>query len=434
MAKYTGIRTYRGRIRVQIDWQNKRIQPYYPGDSTEDNKRAASKLRKQILTDLQDGTVAFSKIKETYFTKNKKAPRIKGTLYDVFLHWEEYCKPLKNKRKGYKKTTLTSVSQCIRNRWMPVFGKRRMTDISYDEVYDFLWSDKWSHLDVKTLKNWNTYLTRMYVHAYKNMKIRCKPFPTSEMIYPDERIDPSLKIIFPYSPEEVELLINHIVENCPLDIQLYFVLFRGLGLRPCEILALEETDIDGDYVFINKGMTQNEIVAPKNWKGRQVYIQPQVMEVLQRYLATKKVSSLYKSGQTNYIFTNESGKHHCDARRFNEAWTKAHKEVKLSKADADRLYNTHRRELLALDQKALENDERLTPYLNLEIPKRDAYKLRHTRASELISSGAAEEGPGELGHDPVMFYQIYAKQIQAYKNKDREAERKKKLTSVVKIS
>ena len=106
----------------------------------------------------------------------------------------------------------------------------------------------------------------------------------------------------------------------------------------------------------------------------------------------------------------------------------------LSKAVADNLYNQNRRQLLALDEEALKNDERLAPYLDQKIPLRDAYKLRHTRASELISSGAAEEGPGELGHDPIVFYQIYAKQIQAYKNKDREAERKKKLTSVVRIS
>ena len=434
MAKYTGIRTYRGRIRLQIDWQNKRIEAYYPGDCSEDNKRSASKLRKQILTDLEDGTVAFSKVKETYFSKNKKTPRKKGTLYDVFLHWEEYCKPLKNKRKGYKGSTLRGVSQTVRNKWIPAFGKRRIADISYDDVHDFLWSNEWVDLDVKTLKNWNTYLTRMFVHAYKNMDIRCKPFPTSEMIYPDERVDPSLKIIFPYSPEEVELLIEYIVGHFDLDIQLYFILFRGLGLRPCEILALEETDIDGDYFYISKGMVLNEIVAPKNWKGRQVFIQPQVMDVLQNYISSNTVVTLHKSGKTNYLLKNEDGKHHSSARRFNKAWVKAHNEVVLSKAVAEKLYNTNRRQLLALDEEALKNDERLAPYLDQKIPLRDAYKLRHTRASELISSGAAEEGPGELGHDPVMFYQIYAKQIQAYKNKDREAERKKKLTSVVRIS
>lgn len=103
----------------------------------------------------------------------------------------------------------------------------------------------------------------------------------------------------------------------------------------------------------------------------------------------------------------------------------------LSKAVADNLYNQNRRQLLALDKEALKNDERLAPCLDQKIPLRDAYKLRHTRASELISSGAAKEGPGELGHSPLMFFTTYAKQIEAYEDTKKD---KSKLDSLVHIS
>lgn len=73
---------------------------------------------------------------------------------------------------------------------------------------------------------------------------------------------------------------------------------------------------------------------------------------------------------------------------------------------AGRLYNDLRADGVPEDQ--------IAPYLDQKIPKRNPYKLRHTRASELISMGAAEDGPRELGHSPLMFFTTYAKQIEAY--------------------
>lgn len=451
MAKFTGVRTQRGSTRITIIFGTRTKTFQFKQDDSIETQKEASQLRKEIYSDLADGSVSFHKIQETYFGKViNKAPRGSGTLHDVLENWIEYCKPYRNKRKGYKGKTLNLIKQTIENKFIPELGRKRLKNITYQDLFDYYHSPEFAHLDPKSFQNWNGYLVRMFKHAFIHMNIKCAPFPTDNMIYPEARIDPALKVIFPYAPEEVEALIKYIIEHFSIDIQLYFVLFRGLGIRPCESLALEETDIEGDYIHVTKGMVENEIVPPKNWKSREVYVQPQVMEVLQKYLAIKKKYNpvfhrsvtkiekkaipLFQAGKTRYLFENGQRKHHVNMRRFNRAWTEAHRAVRLDKATAEKLYITNKRELLALDAEALANDERLTPYLKQQIPQRDAYKLRHTRASELISSGAADEGPFELGHDPKMFFDIYAKQIQAYKKKEHESERRKKLTSVVKIS
>ena len=82
---------------------------------------------------------------------------------------------------------------------------------------------------------------------------------------------------------------------------------------------------------------------------------------------------------------------------------------------AGRLYNDLRADGVPEDQ--------IAPYLDQEIPKRNPYKLRHTRASELISMGAAEDGPRELGHSPLMFFTTYAKQIEAYEDTKKDNSR-----------
>ena len=82
---------------------------------------------------------------------------------------------------------------------------------------------------------------------------------------------------------------------------------------------------------------------------------------------------------------------------------------------AGRLYNDLRADGVPEDQ--------IAPYLDQKIPNRNPYKLRHTRASELISMGAAEDGPRELGHSPLMFFTTYAKQIEAYEDTKKDNSR-----------
>lgn len=147
----------------------------------------------------------------------------------------------------------------------------------------------------------------------------------------------------------------------------YFALLFGAGLRPGgEPLALHWSDFDGTYLTINKQITGRRAQPyTKTDRPRKVYIPMWVRSYLQ------VLPSRFEGG---YIFRNAKNSFFSDSQTLNRVWAKAHVKARVS----------------------------------YQVP----YACRHTRASELLSTGIqAGDAAQQLGHSIEMFHRTYAEWI-----------------------
>ena len=66
MAKFTGVRTQRGSTRITIIFGTRKKTFQFKKDDSIETQKEASQLRKEIYSDLADGSVSFHKIQETF--------------------------------------------------------------------------------------------------------------------------------------------------------------------------------------------------------------------------------------------------------------------------------------------------------------------------------------------------------------------------------
>jgi len=413
---YPGVRIKHGYVVFRIQRKGKVYQESV-GPEAKANVEQANRERLRLVALIDSGQIQF----EELWDRGPEVQVISGTLHSVALEWIEFVKPFRNKKKRYAGSSLDTVKQHLNAVWIPALGSKPLNLITPADVRKVIFSPFYGELKEKTLRNFVSSLATVLAFADEKLRIECKPYATADAKYP-ERLEEEIETI-PYDPEELKLLFTYIAKNFDLKTQTYFTLFRGAGMRTGEILGLEWNDIRGDRASVTKAVVRNEIKPPKTWEKRKVYLQPQVIEALNKLRdSEKQVISIGSVSKGDYIFKNEVESHYNDARRFNDAWTEAHENVTLPAAVARRLYNDLRAEG--------EPEDQISPYLDQKIPKREPYKLRHTRASELISMGCADDGPRELGHSPLVFYTVYAKQISAYENSKKDFS---KLNSQVQI-
>lgn len=172
-----------------------------------------------------------------------------------------------------------------------------------------------------------------------------------------------------YTPQERDALL------ATLDgqVQVYFALLFGCGLRPGEALGLLWTDYDGEELDVSKQIVRRRVEATtKTSVRRRVYVPKWARAYLNNH------TTRFEGG---YIFQTGKGTPHMDTDVFNETWRKAHK---LSR-----------------------------------IPYRIPYTCRHTRAAELLSTNVQPaDAARQLGHSPEMFLRTYAEWIEAFSGKN----------------
>ena len=144
----------------------------------------------------------------------------------------------------------------------------------------------------------------------------------------------------------------------------YFALLFGCGFRPCgEVFALQWDDYDGTELSVTKQITKRKHQPyTKTDEPRRVYVPGWVRPYL---------NNLPSRFEGLSIFRNSCNRPFLDSDHFNDAWREAHK----------------------------------TTGISYQVP----YACRHTRASELLSTGVEPgDAAKQLGHSIEMFQRIYA--------------------------
>jgi integrase len=251
-----------------------------------------------------------------------------------------------------KFSTLKNFRNIWHQRWRPVFGTLTAEHITTQMIRKQL--STWE-VSPKTKKNCLSFLSSVLDFA------DCTPNPCTPIRFRRKQKTE----IDRYLPAEWSRLESRLSgENL-----LCFSIMRATGMRPGEVLALEWSDYDGEKLSVSKQVVRCQLVdSTKTSVRRSVAVEHWLRPMLDN------CPIRFAGGP---ILVNTIGTRHCDSNDFNIAWRKAHTRAR--------------------------------------VPYRIPYRLRHTRAAELLSRGCAIPlAAKQLGHSPAMFLNTYSEFIEEY--------------------
>ena len=278
---------------------------------------------------------------------------------------------------------------------VPHFGKMLVADITTEHLDEFL---KQRSVSKKRNQNMMGVFNRLCstVCRYNKSQLATNGLfqneDNSKRLRVNAQAKQNISLNKVWLPEQVQAIIDELPQPTNQNktssiyapaaadqVQLYFVLFVGLGLRPQEILPLRWTDWSDDETHINidRCVSDREIlegVGKTERALRDVY----VPEGVRRFL--RESTTRFANG---YIFVNQYNEPCVDTQYFDKAYHKARRRLRL--------------------------------------PHKPPYSFRHTRASELLSRGVNPAWAAEqMGHDTGTFLNVYAKFIKKYQKQNLE--------------
>lgn len=261
-------------------------------------------------------------------------------------------------------------------RWMPVYQDTIVSHITEGSIKVALAT---FGVKVKTQKNYLGPLRLVLDHA------GVRPNPAAGIKWPRKKIEAEKPQVHRFTPAERARVIDALdaIHAKAVTIQsreprrrykahwagqarVFYPLLFATGLRPGEALALRWQDYDGETVHVGATHTRNKRkAATKTGVARRVYVPSWVRPRLDQHPTRFK-------GQA--IFVNSEGGPLTDTKRMNPMWREALRQCRL--------------------------------------PDCDPYACRHTRASELLTTGVSiAEAAQQLGHNAAMFTGLYSRWI-----------------------
>lgn len=263
-----------------------------------------------------------------------------------------------------KHSTHIGYENILNHYWMPVFAGWPVTDIRARDIKDHLAT---LSISKKTKKNILGPLRGLLGYGEVN------PNPCAGITF--RRRDQDSGSPDSYTLDQRDDLIAAI-SRLPVPDWFtgqpvaYFALLFGCGLRPCgEPLALQWSDYDGTWLDVSKQITKRRLqLYTKTDVRRRVFVPSWVRPHL---------NALPTRFEGGYLFQNSQGNPHLDTDHFNPLWKAAHRKAR--------------------------------------IPEQVPYACRHTRASELLSTGIHPgDAAKQLGHSIEMFIRTYAEWVEQF--------------------
>lgn len=267
----------------------------------------------------------------------------------------------------------------LESKWLPRFQDVMVRHISRAQVLEELAS---FGVKIKTQKNYLGPFRMVLDHAGVN------PNPAAGIKWNRKKTVTEKPVIERFTPQERGAIISALDElaqegraehqenkrkrygaHWTTQARVFFPLMFATGLRPGEALALRWDNYNGQTVWVAATHTRGKRKeATKTGESRRVYVPSWMRARLEEH------TTRFEAGP---IFTNSRGNHLKDTKRLNKVWRDA------------------------LDR--------------CELPDRDPYACRHSRASELLSrSVPIAEAADQLGHDTSVFLDVYAEWIEEY--------------------
>jgi len=291
--------------------------------------------------------------------------------------------------------------------WIPAFGSWLMCDIEEEDILEYFvdLEEQGTVYKTKTKKNYCQSLSNVFTALKLDS-------PVNKLWGGKSRLANEKAKISRYVPDEVEALIDACEVNgrAGFNIKLYFTIFIGCGLRPQELLALKWDDFDGEFLTIQRCVSDHKIKeTTKTGRIRRVYVPNWVRNELR--------NAPSRFGKT-WVFPNTVNGFNVKAEIFNEEWRRVHKNLKIPYKN-DHLYDKDGNKLKGIDLTEAKATYQAFLESGGEEQNRTPYTCRHTRAAELLSQGVPPgKGAEQLGHSVLVFLNTYSEWIDEYSKTD----------------
>lgn len=350
--KYTGVQLHGGSLRIWFTWQGKRTYEPIHLAPTQNNYKAAARLRQEISQRIKLGAFNYAE----YFPESPNAHQTAHkTFGQLANNWiSSLADKAPSTRYGYQKM--------LHRYLLPPWQNKAIKDISYSEITALIGSLK---VSAKTRNNILTPIRQIFEIAYIDDHIKTNPASKLK----SSKIQKQLPD--PFTLEEVEQILNHLQSRYPEPIRNYFQLAFFAGMRTSELIALKWGDIDwnNNLIRVQRAKVLQQIKGTKTYQIREV-------ELNSRAIATLKRQKTHTYLATEWIFLNpNTGQPFIDDRPIRRwSW------IPTLKA--------------------------------LGMRHRAAYQTRHTCATMMLMAGNNPAWAAkQLGHSIEMFLRTYSKWI-----------------------
>ena len=191
----------------------------------------------------------------------------------------------------------------------------------------------------RTLNDYQETFKTFWRWAYRNDFVKSTEVADKLSTLPDQSRKERIQDKY-LEPEELKTLIDAIPEKRDSLLVRFLVL---TGCRVSEAIALNDDDIDGEYIHINKTYDQaNHIItSPKSVKSRRdIYIQPELKELIaemREYVRWEKKIFVFQTG----IFFPDLDGTYFEYGRFNRHVAEIAEEVIGRRITAHIFRHTH---------------------------------------------------------------------------------------------
>jgi integrase len=297
--------------------------------------------RRHVLRKGNDGT-AFRTRKEADdaladIVKRGRKAESKITFQEYGEWWLEHCA-----RGQIKESTFEEYQSALKNHLYPTFGKRRMTKISRMEAREFITNEKKTgrriseirrleklrdrlslergdhvettkrrvearllkyqqtgkkELSRSTVRNLLAPARSMFNQAIEDELVSSNPFANIGRINKKDTSDPEnaeeVKEENVFNMSEVAIALDMTSEIKPDHHPLFACGFLS-GLRMGEQIALRAVDIDFEThgIHVRRNFYRGRITTPKGNRRRRVVLEPELEEILDSLIKSKKAAAL----------------------------------------------------------------------------------------------------------------------------------------------
>ena len=256
------------------------------------SKQAAEKVAKELEVRLGRGE---------FFGFDDKKPV--PTFGQYAKGWIEHTVPA-----TCKPSTLSDYQDILRKHVLPVFGHKRVTEITRGMVKDFLLMKVNQGYAASTVTHMKNVISGVLNRAVDDEVIPANPaHRLGKFLKPKDR----RATMDPLAADELNTLLDTMEAYYPEHYPLVLLLART-GLRIGEALALQWGDIDfkGRFINVNKSLVRGRVSTTKSGKSRKVDMSLQLTDTLKRHKVNEKKKGLVLGlgDAPEFVFTDAKGR------------------------------------------------------------------------------------------------------------------------------
>lgn len=287
-----GVYTRGNSIIIDFSFDGQRCKESLKILPTQKSLQEAKRKREAILYDIAMGNFEYEK----HFPYSKKANKYSKNPASLITVKDALNDFLRKKERTCAYSTLKDYSSAIDYHLIPVFGKFTLTEITKNQVEDWI---ETLNISNKRINNILSPIRQVFKDAYYDGLIKIDPLSRVRFLSVKHR-EPK-----PFNQEEIAKILNHLTGQERNLIQFAF----WSGLRTSELIGLrwEDIDFENDRFYVRQAVVKGRVKETKTSAGtRTVELNDQSREALQlQKKYTESSERVFNDPRTNQPWKND---------------------------------------------------------------------------------------------------------------------------------